>query len=119
LVVWKLDRLGRSLMDLVRIVELLNQKQAGLRILTGQGSMIDTSHSEGRLMFSLFAALAEFERELIRERTIAGMKAAKRRGVVIGRPPKLSTDQLLTAKRWIDRKSKTYRQAADTLDVNV
>ncbi|WP_244439940.1 recombinase family protein [Nitratireductor aquibiodomus] len=119
LVVWKLDRLGRSLMDLVKIVEHLNQKRAGLRILTGQGSMIDTTHSEGRLMFSLFAALAEFERELIRERTIAGMKAARRRGVHIGRPRKLSPAQLHTARRWIERRAKTYKQAADSLDVSV
>jgi len=119
LVVWKLDRLGRSLMDLVKIVELLNRREVGLRILTGQGSMIDTTHSEGRLMFSLFAALAEFERELIRERTIAGMNAARLRGVQIGRPRKLSSDQICMARNWIKRKSKSYKQAADALDVNV
>lgn len=119
LIVWKLDRLGRSLMDLVKIVESLNRKDAGLRILTGQGSMIDTTHSEGRMIFGLFAVLAEFERELIRERTIAGMNAARRRGVAIGRPRKLSPDQLCDARRWIEGKSKTYRQAAQVLEVDV
>lgn len=119
LIVWKLDRLGRSLIDLVRIVEMLNKKSAGLRILAGQGSMIDTTHSEGRLMFGLFAAIAEFEREMIRERTIAGMKAARRRGVLIGRPRKLSDDQLLAARNWIDKKIKNYNEVANELSVSV
>jgi DNA invertase Pin-like site-specific DNA recombinase len=119
LIVWKLDRLGRSLIDLVRIVEMLNRKDAGLRILTGQGSMIDTSHSEGRMIFGMFAVLAEFERELIRERTIAGMSAARRRGVMIGRPRKLSEEQLSTARNWIDQKIKSHKQAAEELNVNV
>lgn len=65
LVIWKLDRLGRSLKDLVNIVEELNGKNIGLKVLTGQGAQIDTTTSHGRFVFGMFAALAEFERELI------------------------------------------------------
>jgi DNA invertase Pin-like site-specific DNA recombinase len=84
LTVWKLDRLGRSLLDLVGLVEGLKARDGGLKVLTGAGASIDTTRPEGRLFFAMFAALAEFERELIRERTTAGMKAAKRRGVHVG-----------------------------------
>ena len=73
LVVWKLDRLGRNLKDLINIVEDLNQRSVGLKVLTGQGAQIDTTSPHGRLVFGMFAALAEFERELIIERTNAGL----------------------------------------------
>ena len=86
LTVWKLDRLGRSLLDLVGLVETLKARQVGLKVLTGAGASIDTTKPEGRLFFAMFAAMAEFERELIRERTAAGMKAAKRRGPARGPP---------------------------------
>lgn len=99
LVVWKLDRLGRSLIDLMGLVEELRVKGIGLRVLTGQGAMIDTTRPEGRMIFAIFATLAEFERELIRERTRAGMEAAKRRGVHCGRPSKLTRDLLEHARR--------------------
>ena len=72
LVVWKLDRLGRDLKHLVTIVQDLTDREIGLRVLTGQGAQIDTTTAAGRLIFGIFAALAEFERELIRERTVAG-----------------------------------------------
>ena len=78
LVVWKLDRLGRNLAHLVNTVQDLSTRGVGLRVLTGQGAQIDTTTAAGRLVFGIFAALAEFERELIRERTRAGLTAAGR-----------------------------------------
>lgn len=101
LVVWKLDRLGRSLASLVGLVETLNAKGAGLKVLAGHGASVDTTTANGRLVFGIFAALAEFERELIRERTKAGMQAAKRRGRPIGRPKRLTPDQLDHARALI------------------
>ena len=77
LVVWKLDRLGRTLAHLVNTVQDLSARGVGLRVLTGQGAQIDTTTAAGRLVFGIFAALAEFERELIRERTRAGLTAAR------------------------------------------
>ena len=79
LVVWKLDRLGRNLAHLVNTVQDLSARGVGLRVLTGQGAQIDTT-AAGRLVFGIFAALAEFERELIRERTLAGLKSARPQG---------------------------------------
>lgn len=94
LTVWKLDRLGRSLLDLVGLAETLKARDVGLKVLTGAGASVDTTTPDGRMFFGMLAVLAEFERELIRERTKAGMQAAKRRGRHVGRPPKLSPDQL-------------------------
>jgi DNA invertase Pin-like site-specific DNA recombinase len=90
LVVWKLDRLGRSLLDLIGLIEGLNGRGVGLRVLAGHGAMIDTTRPEGRMIFSILAVLAEFERELIRERTIAGMCAARARGAGMSRTLYLS-----------------------------
>src|SRR5262245_59701674 len=88
LVVWKLDRLGRNLRHLVTLVETLHQREVELKVMTGQGAQIDTTTANGRLVFGIFAALAEFEAELIRERTRAGLAAARgRRG---GRPRKMT-----------------------------
>ena len=101
LVVWKLDRLGRSLLDLVELVETLKAKGAGLKVLAGHGATVDTTTANGRLIFGIFAALAEFERELIRERTRAGMRAARRRGRHVGRPKRLTPDQLDHARALI------------------
>ena len=86
LVVWKLDRLGRNLAHLVNTVQDLSTRGVGLRVLAGQGAQIDTTTAGGHLVFGIFAALAEFERELIRERTVAGLKAARARGRRGGRP---------------------------------
>ena len=80
LVVWKLDRLGRNLKDLVTTVEKLQDRDVGLRVLAGAGAEIDTTTANGRLVFAIFAALAEFERELIAERTRVGLAAARARG---------------------------------------
>ena len=79
LVVWKLDRLGRNLAHLVNTVQNLSTRGVGLRVLTGQGAQIDTTTTAGRLVFGIFAALAEFEWELIRERTLAGLTGARAR----------------------------------------
>ena len=93
LVVWKLDRLGRDLRHLVNTVQDLCDRGVGLRVLTGQGAQLDTTTASGRLVFGIFAALAEFERELIRARTGEGRDRAKARGVRLGRKPKLTAHQ--------------------------
>jgi DNA invertase Pin-like site-specific DNA recombinase len=86
LIVWKLDRLGRNFRHLVKTIHELMERKIGFRVLTGQGANIDTSTASGRLVFGIFAALAEFERELIRERTIAGLSSARARGHNGSRP---------------------------------
>jgi DNA invertase Pin-like site-specific DNA recombinase len=98
LVVWKLDRLGRDLKHLVNTVHDLTARGIGLRVLTGQGANIDTTTASGKLVFGIFAALAEFERELIRERTLAGLQAARARGRKGGRKFSLSKAQVRLAQ---------------------
>ena len=98
LVVWKLDRLGRNLAHLVNTVQDLSARGVGLRVLAGQGAQVDTTTAAGRLVFGIFAALAEFERELIRERTLAGLKAARARGRKGGRKFALSKAQVRLAQ---------------------
>ena len=93
LVAWKLDRLGRDLKHLVNLVDELTKRGIGLRVLAGQGANIDTTTANGRLVFGIFAALAEFERELIVERTMAGLQAARARGRNGGRPFKMTSRQ--------------------------
>ena len=90
LVIWKLDRLGRSLKDLLLIVNELNQKEIGLKSLHEN---IDTTTPTGKLIFHIFASLAEFEKDVIKERTNAGLKAARARGRVGGRPKKLTRNK--------------------------
>lgn len=97
LVVWKLDRLGRDLKHLVTTVDELRKRDVGLKVLAGAGAQIDTTTSNGRLFFGIFAALAEFERELIAERTRAGLAAARARGRKGGRPRKMNRSTLLMA----------------------
>lgn len=80
LVVWKLDRLGRNLTHLVNMIDDLNNRGVALKVLRGHGASIDTTTASGKLVFGIFAALAEFERELISERTKAGLAAARARG---------------------------------------
>ena len=99
LTVWRLDRLGRSLPHLIEVVRDLDEKDAHFQSLT-EG--IDTTTAQGRLTFHLMGALAEFERSLIIERTQAGLKAARKRGVRIGRPPALTSAQIKHAKKLID-----------------
>jgi DNA invertase Pin-like site-specific DNA recombinase len=99
-------------------VKDLKARGVGLKVLTGQGAAIDTTKAEGRMFFGMFAVLAEFERELIRERTTAGMKAAKRRGVHVGRPLKVTPEKLATAARELDA-GNSQRVVANTLGVAV
>ncbi len=94
LVVWKLDRLGRDLKHLVNTVDELRQREIGFKVLSGAGAEIDTTTANGRLFFAVFAALAEYERELISERTRAGLQAARSRGRLGGRPRKMDTTAL-------------------------
>jgi DNA invertase Pin-like site-specific DNA recombinase len=119
LVVWKLDRLGRSLRHLIGLIENLNDRGVGLKVLAGHGAMIDTTRPEGRMIFGMLAVLAEFERELIRERTIAGMRAARQRGVAIGRPRKLSKAQIRNARRKITTGHQSRERVAAQLGVHV
>lgn len=95
LVVWRLDRLARSLRNLLSLVEALSTRRIALRSLT---EAIDTGSASGRLILAVFGALAEFERELIRERTAAGLAAARARGVRVGRPAALGDGQLDAAR---------------------
>src|SRR4051794_14077958 len=95
LIVWKLDRLARSMKQLIETIEELRQRGIGLRSLT---EALDTTTAQGRLVFHMFGALAEFERSLIRERTQAGLAAARRLGRTGGRPSKLTDDDIAAAK---------------------
>ena len=97
LVVWKLDRLGRNLKHLVNTIEDLKNRDIGFKVLSGAGAQIDTSTPHGKLVFGMFAALAEFERELIAERTKAGLAAARARGRLGGRPRKMDIPTLSMA----------------------
>ncbi|MEN1627459.1 recombinase family protein, partial [Pseudomonas aeruginosa] len=90
LVVWKLDRLGRDLRHLINTAHDLTARGTGLKVLTGHGATIDTTTAAGKLVFGIFAALAEFERELIAERTTAGLASARARGRNGGRPYKMT-----------------------------
>jgi DNA invertase Pin-like site-specific DNA recombinase len=98
LVVWKLDRLGRSLKDLITRITELNDRKIGFKSLTEN---IDTTTSGGKLIFHIFGALAEFERDIIRERTNAGLEAARSRGKLEGRPPALSPEKITGAREII------------------
>ena len=98
LVAWKLDRLGRDLRHLVTLVDDLTKRGVGLKILAGQGASLDTTTANGKLVFGIFAALAEFERELIVERTRAGLQAARARGRHGGRPFKMTSAKLRLAQ---------------------
>ena len=100
LVVWKLDRLGRSLRDLLDIAKTLQKRDIALRSLTDH---IDTGTAAGRMLYDVLGAVAQFEHDVRRERTVAGMEAAKRRGEHIGRPPALTPAQVRKAKRMLHR----------------
>ena len=95
LVVWRLDRLGRNLADLVRLIAELDQHKVNFESLTEK---IETGSPTGRLVFHVFAALAEFERNLIRERTVAGLASARARGRKGGRTAKLSAKEIKTIR---------------------
>ncbi len=97
LVVWKLDRLGRDLRHLVNTIHDLEQRGVAFKVLTGHGASIDTTTPAGKLVFGIFAALAEFERELISERTKAGLASARARGRKGGAPFKMTAAKVRLA----------------------
>ena len=113
LVTWKLDRLARSLKQLVDIVHDLGERKVGFRCLTQN---IDTTSSSGKLVFGIFATLAEFERELIRERTTAGLKAARAQGRIGGRP-KLDPGKVTELNRRLSE-GESWRSIAKALDIS-
>src|SRR4029453_18660775 len=115
LVVWKLDRLARSLRQLLDTVEALHRRQIGLRSLT---EAIDTSTPGGTLVFHLFGALAEFERSIIRERTRAGLAAARARGRTGGRPPALAAADKIAARALLTDPAITVEEVAQRLRVS-
>lgn len=115
LVTWKLDRLGRSLAHLIDIIARLGESDIGFRSLS---ETIDTTTAGGRLLFHVMGALAEFERALISERTRAGMAAAKARGLHVGRPPKLTSTDVITAKYEIESGAASCGQVAAALGVS-
>ena len=113
--VWKLDRLARSLPQLIETVARLEAVGSGFRSLT---EAIDTTTAGGKLIFHIFAALAEFERSVIRERTRAGLKAARERGRTGGRPPALSTTDLAAAKAMLSDPRITVAEVAKRMKVS-
>jgi DNA invertase Pin-like site-specific DNA recombinase len=113
LIVWKLDRLGRSLPHLIETVSALEKRGAGFKSLT---EAIDTTTPSGRLVFHLFGSLGQFERDLIRERTRAGLNAAAARGRRGGRKP-VVTPEMLTKARSLMSKGLTVREAAARLKI--
>ncbi len=117
LVVWKLDRLGRNLKHLVNVVDDFQQRQVGFKVLAGAGVQIDTTTANGRLVFGIFAALAEFEAELIRERTRAGLAAARARGRRGGRPRKMTREALQMAMAAMSDQTTSARTVAHRLGV--
>ena len=117
LIVWKLDRLGRNLRHLVNTIHDLMERQIDLRVLAGQGAHLDTTTAGGRLVFGIFAALAEFERELIRERTIAGLSAARARGRHGGRPYTMTPAKLRLAQAAMAQRDTTVNDLCQELGV--
>ena len=113
LITWKLDRLARSLKQLADIVHDLGERQVGFRCLTQN---IDTTSSSGKLVFGIFATLAEFERELIAERTTAGLKAARAQGRFGGRP-KLDPEKVVELNRRL-AEGESWRSIAKALDIS-
>jgi DNA invertase Pin-like site-specific DNA recombinase len=116
LVVWKLDRIGRSLPHVVGLVGDLQKRGIGLKALTGD---VDTTTATGRLVFGIFATLAEFERDLIHERTMAGLAAARARGRAGGRPRVMTKAKLRTAKTMMADRENAARDIAAQLGISL
>ena len=116
LVIWKLDRIGRSLRHVVELVDVLQKRGVGLKVLTGG---IDTTSSTGRLVFGIFATLAEFERDLILERTMAGLAAARARGRAGGRPRLMTRAKLRTAMAMMADRGNAATDVAEQLGISV
>lgn len=117
LVVWKLDRLGRGLRHLVNTIEELEERGVGFRVLTGHGATIDTTTPAGKLIFGIFAALAEFERELISERTKAGLASARARGRKGGAPLKMTPAKIRLAMAAMGKPETVVSQLCKDLGV--
>ena len=115
LVVWRLDRLGRSLKDLISRMDELRQREIGFRSLH---ESIDTTTPAGKLQFHIFSALAEFERDLIRERTMAGLRAARSRGRTGGRKQQMTADKIKVAASLMKDKSNTVKDICQTLQIS-
>ena len=114
-VIWRLDRLGRSLKNLIELVERLESAKVGLRSLQEN---IDTTSSGGKLVFHLFGALAEFERNLIRERTQAGLLAARARGRMGGRPKRLDPAKLALALKLHRERNHTVEEICKMMGIS-
>ena len=114
-VVTKLDRLGRSTLDLVQIVEALGERGADFKVLGGE---IDTSSAQGRLVFHIFSALAEFEREMISERTREGLQAARRSGTALGRPRAITKEDLSHIQTLMRDEDVTTRSICERFDIS-
>ncbi len=115
IVVWKLDRIGRSLPHVVGLVGDLRERGVGLKVLTGD---VDTTTPTGRLVFGIFATLAEFERDLIHERTMAGLAAARARGRAGGRPRVMTRQKLKAAMALMADRENAARDVAAQLGVS-
>ncbi len=115
LVVWKLDRLGRSIQHLIELITSLNEKKIGF---TSLRENIDTSTCGGKLIFHMFSALAEFERDLIQERTQAGLKAARARGRMGGRPPLLDNRQINRMIEMYNEQKNTVAEICKIYDIS-
>jgi DNA invertase Pin-like site-specific DNA recombinase len=114
-VVWRLDRLGRSLKDLIEIINFFDSQGIAFKSLHEN---IDTSTSSGKLIFHIFGALAEFERNLIVDRTKAGLEAARKRGIKGGRKHKLTSAQQKTLQTMYDSKNHTVKEICETLNIS-
>ena len=117
LVVYKLDRLGRNLKHLIQTVEDLTKRKIGFKVLSGQGVNIDTTTPAGKMIFSIFGALAEFEREFIRERTIAGIQAARARGRMGGRKFNLTKAQVRLAEASMKNRDTSVTELCKELKI--
>src|ERR671930_1130256 len=115
LVVWRLDRLGRSLKHLIETIRELNNRNIGFKSLTEN---IDTTTSGGKLVFHIFGALAEFERDIIRERTQAGLQAARARGRKGGRPKSLTGKKTAHARELYNNKNNSINEICKTLNIS-
>ncbi len=115
LIIWKIDRLGRNLRDLIDIVSTLAQRGVGVRSLTN--GVVDTTSAHGTLVFGVFALMAEYEAALIKERTQAGLAAARARGRTGGRKPKMTPELIGKAQRMYDAKQFTMAEIAESCSV--
>jgi DNA invertase Pin-like site-specific DNA recombinase len=115
LVVWRLDRLGRSLKHLIETISSLSNRNIGFKSIT---ESIDTTTSGGKLIFHIFGALAEFERDIIRERTQAGLIAARARGRIGGRPKALNSKKVSMAQALYNDKSNSITDICKTLNIS-